>query len=177
MPPSELEHTVCISHNVHFDANVKVYLGLSREEYTRLELEECFYSSKERHQMHRERRSIVSEIERTRTIRKRKTPSAFRGLETLTRDGSVESQNRIRTVVDNVLNEQENQRTTKVCDSTRIATASRSASTESTLLSLRFAIFDQQAAFKVYRRWAVNNPVVFSAIALHGQRFCLQYSQ
>lgn len=169
MAQMKIEAEAITCNSVRFDGNVKVSIVLCREDYTEVELQDCFYTSDERNEMHSERKSIITRMEREQTIwqsehkRKQKAPSSFRGLETSTRDGSIMSQNRVWEVVDNVLIEQEDQRQAKVSDSERIRTASRSASIQSTLLALRSAIADQEAAFKVYRNWAVDNPVVFAA--------------
>ena len=98
-------------------------------------------------------------------------PYFLRGLESQTRQGSLQSENRVGAVVDSVLNEQDDQSELNEFDCNRVATASQSNSTEITLLALRAAIGDQLAAFSVYRNWALDNRAIFEASTL-GERSC-----
>ncbi|CAJ1967650.1 unnamed protein product [Cylindrotheca closterium] len=177
--PPEIPHQLASSkllgmssrRKVHFPRHIKtVTYVLSRRDYSNSELRECFYTPDDRYRMESDRRRLVRRLEKTEQ-NKKQLPSSLRGLEYQTREGSIRSKKRVRSVIDSVLQEQDDQLELDDFDYKRIAVASQSDSTESTLLALRAAIGDQLAAFNVYREWAVDNQAIFEA-STEGERSC-----
>ncbi|CAJ1947089.1 unnamed protein product [Cylindrotheca closterium] len=166
--PSALSDT--ISRKVHFPRNMKTVVSvLSRRDYSNSELRECFYTPDDRHRIECERERLVRRF--NKEPNKKHLHSSLRGLENSTREGSVQSEKRVWAVVDSVLNEQDDQLELREFDCYRIASASQSNSTESTLLALRAAIGDQLAAFSIYRDWASDNRAILNA-STKGDRSC-----
>ncbi|KAL3940888.1 MAG: hypothetical protein SGBAC_004654 [Bacillariaceae sp.] len=151
------------SRRVHFAEKVKeVFHVLSRRDYLKSELKQCFYTPDDRCRIELERQYGVRRLEKEQK-KKLRMSSSLRGLETQTREGGRLSEKRVWAVVDSVLDEQDNQLECDAFDDDRIAAASQENSIESTLIALRAAIVDHQAAFSVYRNWALENPSIFAA--------------
>ena len=126
---------------------VQEFPVLGREEYTKAERENYFYTIEDRLEGYKKIKKVVK---RMKSGKKCKKSSPYRGLESQTIEGAEEINRRIFSCIDAVMDAQEKQWDDDIVDCERIARISRKLSKKSTSLALKRAKSDHKEAIKAY---------------------------
>jgi hypothetical protein len=138
---------------VRFSADVTDFHTLSRSEYSLWELQQCFYTSKEKKQHWSHQNKAVTRFEKGKP---EANDQVHRGLEPMTDKGYqliIQMKNKC---VDAVMDEQEEQWRSGIVDWVRMAKASQQISNASIVIAIKMAKRDAQQANKAYLQ--MNRP-------------------
>lgn len=134
------------SRRVYFSDSVSGYYILNLDEYSEAEITKCWYTRKESKRMQEKHLEIV---ERMESGKRCKRNASYRGLE------DKETQNiretAIHSIVDAIMDEQEEQWLADIFDWDRFTEISKELSKESCELALKRAKRDEKEAKKLYK--------------------------
>jgi predicted secreted protein len=132
---------------VRFSADVTYFHTLNRTEYILRELQQCFYTIKEKKQQWLHQNKAVTRFEKGKP---EANDQVHRGLEPLTDKGYRILQQIKNKCVDAVMDVQEEQWRSGIVDWEQLAEASQQISKASTVIAIKLAKRDKQQANKAY---------------------------
>ena len=135
---------------VNFDSDTiqQYYIHLSRDEYSKSEIKNCWYTKSELKKRKKKDKKVLVRIESGHCKCKRNEP--YRGLENRTEQGQRECKEQIHSCADAVMDEQEKQWEKGITDWERIAYCSRQVSIYCAIVASKRAIQDAKDAKKAY---------------------------
>ena len=139
---------------VRFQEAVKRYEVLSLEDYTERERKKTWYDSEDKEKMQEKHNKMVRRYEKGKKCKQGMT---YRGLECWTKEGSVQLDSVIASVVDAVMDEQDDQWASGKDDWKKIAEASRVISKQSRRLARAVAKEDEQEAIEAQKTQEEEN--------------------
>jgi hypothetical protein len=134
--------------------------SISLQDYSKQELEKCFYTEKEIQRMEKEQMKTVQQIEKTKNSKDEreekldksviKKTNSFRGLEGKTTKGLKIKKKHREKCIEGVVAEQDDQWDKKIFDWERLAAVSRKLSKQCVKNALKNACRDAEDASKIH---------------------------